>query len=529
LANKKIIIPEAGIDPAKPIGERLQIALNFAKQLEARLSSSEIKNKFNIDSVSFLLMDDKTGKQYLIVKDADGNWVIMEYDSFNIIALSGQEAIITELFERVGIARGNGFEITKSVCWGNYDEAIQGALKALNTYVNHNTPVKNNFSGVLDKLLPPDEIKKNRSDESLGKMLNWEVCEAGTQDYWYPEGEIKYQVPAEYSGRSVQGVQLNEMLSPPKKSDSISNDDLVTWDQPLNSNQAGITQSNVFDKRVLGKSTEDHTNVCPNVGFRAWGENGKLCWEIQGDVGPTTHCDWGYRINLTDDSGNVTTLHHEPMIPRHCLTMDPKNGPPIRITCHDGNANSIPFPTNGKIDFEITTVRGWPDYDCRPDMHVAIGCKKVGDKIVCTDAQGNQLARPTPPPCQVKHNQGSAMPDLPTDTSGKVTIPINSGLSPETFMQALLTQLGVCRDIKFVFNFWTATSFTYPDESIQRETYNFLALPGKEYQAKDGETTTGVSFKASPEKQNRTEMDIFGQAGVQDAYKETIQLLSPPE
>jgi len=96
LRGKKLIIPEVGLEPnVLSIEERLGRISNFAKEIERIVKYDPefrqflANNGLELSSFTFLLMDDKTGKQYLLVKDKNGNWVVKEYAQLGIFAGGG--------------------------------------------------------------------------------------------------------------------------------------------------------------------------------------------------------------------------------------------------------------------------------------------------------------------------------------------------------------------------------------------------------------------------------------------------------
>ncbi|MCD6225660.1 hypothetical protein J7J95_01085 [bacterium] len=95
LQGKRLIIPEIGLDPQLPIEERIAKIGAFAQKIERIVKYDPefrqflASNGLELSSFTFLLMDDKTGKQYLLVKDKNGNWVVKEYAQLGIFAGGG--------------------------------------------------------------------------------------------------------------------------------------------------------------------------------------------------------------------------------------------------------------------------------------------------------------------------------------------------------------------------------------------------------------------------------------------------------
>jgi hypothetical protein len=86
----KLIITEAGVNPGayQNFDQKISATLEFAKALEERLKT-DFQLAAIIDKLNFFIMNDETGKQYLIhrVCDATGNckWEIVEYLTYNVM------------------------------------------------------------------------------------------------------------------------------------------------------------------------------------------------------------------------------------------------------------------------------------------------------------------------------------------------------------------------------------------------------------------------------------------------------------
>jgi hypothetical protein len=86
----QLIVAEAGVNPGafkgKSFAERVQATLAFAQALEARLSTDPALNSL-IAHLTFFLMDESTGKQYLVFRSCDASgvctWKVVEYLTYN--------------------------------------------------------------------------------------------------------------------------------------------------------------------------------------------------------------------------------------------------------------------------------------------------------------------------------------------------------------------------------------------------------------------------------------------------------------
>ncbi len=190
------------------------------------------------------------------------------------------------------------------------------------------------------------------------------------------------------------------------------------------------------------------------------------------------------------------------------------------------------FSGTAQVGLNITNVRGPGSYDCRLDWGREISCTAQADgEIVCTDAFGNIIPKPTSPPCLPRDNTGKLIAYKDIANSGVARIPIGHGLSPERFWEIIGEGLGVCKRIEFVFTPLTNVPYTFPDEGIQRGFYQLSSLPGDEenFLFTHSETQENIfGVQASPEDQVQTDLDIYGQKGVKSAYDYTKQLLTPP-
>jgi hypothetical protein len=87
LSDKFFIISEAGLAPGAyhDFNQRLQDTLLFAQALEAAILADPSRFP-GLEQITFLLMDDSTGKQYLIYRDCTSGvcvWMVTEYLIFN--------------------------------------------------------------------------------------------------------------------------------------------------------------------------------------------------------------------------------------------------------------------------------------------------------------------------------------------------------------------------------------------------------------------------------------------------------------
>lgn len=84
----QLIIAEAGVNPGayQNFDERVQATIAFAQALESRLATDSQLNSI-IDKVTFFLMDDATGKQFMVYRSCDANgvctWQVAEYLTYN--------------------------------------------------------------------------------------------------------------------------------------------------------------------------------------------------------------------------------------------------------------------------------------------------------------------------------------------------------------------------------------------------------------------------------------------------------------
>jgi len=546
LAGKTIIIPEAGLDPGKPIGERLNLAVQFAQELENR-------GVPGVEGITFLLMDDKTGKQYLVVKvcDPSGNcqWVVMDYSDFGIIGLSGPGG--SGQLKRAGTAQGESFivEVSAGLFWDSAESARSAALKkaakvtvkggASNIDVSDNEALSMSLKEVNQKIIPPGVTNQNEERVSAGKIL-FEVCEEDTYNWFVAEGDIDlFDIPNSYQRASTNGQQIAGFMMPP--GDSIAS--LLTQDfQAVSFQQTAFSfqEGNELleENKVLGNQALAADNPCPNISFSAWGDTaggdyGLLCWEIKGQPGDLSYCDWGYNITVNGQVvGGLTMLGGA----NNCL-VNPSGG--ATITCHDGGASPAIFSGSGQVGLTITTVRGPESYDCRPDLARQINCIVEGDKIICTDVGGNPIVPPPPPLCKIRHNSGDNIGKKDVGSQGDVVLEAEASWSPqdlldaiENFFQGLAESIGLKKTFNFVFTPYATVSFTNPDERIQREgIYYRLALPGHGLGFGHGETE-GDKFALEMEDKSSekavTNLDFYGQEGPKDAYDYTEEYLTPP-
>ena len=84
----RLIVAEAGVNPGayQNFDQRVQATIDFAKALENRMAVDQ-QLQMMIDRITFFLMDDSTGKQYMIYRSCDANgvctWNVVEYLTYN--------------------------------------------------------------------------------------------------------------------------------------------------------------------------------------------------------------------------------------------------------------------------------------------------------------------------------------------------------------------------------------------------------------------------------------------------------------
>ena len=425
---------------------------------------------------------------------------------------------------RIGSAYGQSFIWTKTVCWDNYTEAISAIIQGIETKISDTQQLASSLEVSNENLLLPAEENESEGLESTGE-IGFEACILNTRDYFEVKESIKIQIPDSYELASTNATQLAGYLSLPESSLNR----LTRFHDSNNPGNSYLAQKLSNSQIINQPAVLADATSCPNIGFSAWGEGGRLCWGIEGVTGVGYDaCDWGYEITV----GGVLVAGI-PMVGGggNCLIKPPESGA-TRITCHDGGAVPVSFSGSQTVGLNITQVSG--AQDCRPDFTRTVDCAVRADgEIVCTDASGNPIAAPERPECLPRDNKGEPLDsDVNVANSGAASIPIRHGSSQESFWDVFGRAIGVCKRRKFVFTPITNVPFTFPDEGIQRGLYQLMSLPGDEeaFNFLDSETQEnafGVQSKGSREAFD-TDLDIFGQKGVENAYDYTKELLTPP-
>lgn len=487
LSGKQFVVPEVGLDPSLPINQRLAAAADFITALEARVHGDPGFSSL-IDSMTFLFMDDKTGKQYLIVK-IDGRWVVLDYEDYGLVGLSGRGSVGGEP-KRVGSAHGRSFIATKTVCWDRFDEAVSAIVKALEFNISKNDSVADNLREANSLLIPPGRDNKSKAEESEGE-ITFEVCQNNTRNWFTTEDSIKISVPASYMQASTNGVQVGGYLNP-KGVDSSE----IAYNVPKNTNPGPIVAA---PEGESGDYVSIRSFSCSATSWQVnctlvvdAGHYGHVWVEVNGQFLGVNAVGRGltyyYNANVGGEKPESYTVSAS--VTNHD-TSDPK--------LSDGSSCTIVFDTRGN-----GTCSG----------------------------SGVPIEPPEPPLCVPRDNEGEPMEYEGRDTSGITRIPMDHGYSLERFLQELAKGFGVCDTVEFVFTPVTSVAYTMPDEEIQRENiYQLFAPPGAEedYLFRHGETQDIFEARGRDSSIFETALDIFGQKGVDKAKKKTIEYLQPPK
>ncbi len=135
----------------------------------------------------------------------------------------------------------------------------------------------------------------------------------------------------------------------------------------------------------------------------------------------------------------------------------------------------------------------------------------------------------TPPLCQLKNDRGELMKNVDTPALGASHLHLG-----ENILSDILGLIpGVCRKVDFVFTPIANTPFTMPDEFIQRKgIFGLLAPPGpkaqENLQFRHGAAVNQLGVDFGGEVPVETKLDFFGQKGVDNAYRFTLEELTPP-
>jgi len=483
-AGKQIIIPEAGIDPGIPIQQRLVMAARFITALEQKLAADpELAGL--IDSMTFLFMDDKTGKQYLLVKDENGNWIVLEYKTFGLV---GQSGPVGGESDNVGTTQGRSFIVEKTVCWNRYDEAVKAIIRSLQFNISKNEKTAKNLRQINTRLIPPGEEDMEKKNQSEGEIA-FEVCENNTDKWFNTEETIKVAVPKTYQQASTNGIQVAGFLYPPEAAASGQ------------AKTDGVPTANKKTGPIIAAPQLAAGDYVDIASFSCTAAAWQISCTVVVNAGLTGHI-WvhanGQMLGF-NTIGNGLTYYYK-----------------------TGAAGAK--PTSYTVN--VSAV----NHDLQPKLSASASCTIEFDQFGNGACSGSGVP-PEPPMCKPKNNNGDSMGFEEKQAEGAVKIPIKHGYSTlQSFLEALGRIGNVCRDVEFVFTPITSIPFTFPDETTQRErVYQVFAPPeeAEKYQFKHGAAPAEFGIQASPETVAETELDIFGQKGVDNARRETIKLLTP--
>ncbi len=447
---------------------------------------------------------------------------------------------ITEL-KRAGTAEGTSFTIRKMVClnssnhW-NYDAAIRAIVKALNNKepITKNKKMAKTLKGANEKLLPPGEENQGQANSSPAK-IRFKVC-ADNQQFDVPEG-ITVTLPSSYQRAATNGQQVAGFMTPP--GDEI---------QPLlDSNTDPKKVEEIVHKFIPPPQRQEAPDICPNIGFKVWVDDGQLCWQIKGQTySRTTACSWGYRIVLsgqnvpTPDANGQEEIANLPSIdPSDTNTNCLAQPEPIKITCHNGGAHPFPYPGGDvRVGLQITKI-GTSVPGCKENLSTLFAvCHQNEDGTVeCPDngsgsaGNGGSCQRNNATGIEIPYEELFAKGQSKLDNLSVGSLLNISRSYLNWLLEKLATLTPICRQVDFVFTPVTSVSFTMPDSTIQRlGIFARLAPPEtKDLEFKHSQTTGefhvdvgGQGSSASPS------LDIFGQGGVHNSYNFTIDELTPP-
>jgi len=491
LTGKTIIIPEAGLDPSKPISERLNLAVQFAQELENRGAPG-------VEAITFLLMDDKTGKQYLIVRVCDGagncQWVIMDYDDFGIIGLSGPER--WDLGEDYGITTGESFEI----CGRGHEDLVARAREIALTYfeVANINPIGQSASGALEKIILPGQDNETEDQQSRG-YIELYYCEKGVREWprLLSEERIWFETPDYYQQMATATYQIGDLMTP--AGESISH--------PLRAkteSSRSIATANKKETRGIG---ENPGAVLAEQSFAFILDPSSSCVSQGGGIS----CSVG--IN-----GTIRYGHMWVNINGQFLGINAVPGPGAGYNWYSYNGAC---GADG-CSFTLTVVN--LDYPEHPTLTAT--CAVQAGETSCSFVGGQMGPPPEPPLCELgTYTVGGQMANESVSFSGRISIPFALA-SLKRIWDDILGWIESLVIKTYIIIPTIGTPWTYAAEQKYRlEVATPFTLPGNTHLYEAAEVP--VKYEGSDSGEDK-KGSIYGAKGEDETYNYMRDILTPP-
>jgi len=250
LQGKKIIIPEAGLDPSLPFEERWRRITDFAAELTARqgeIAQILQQKGMTLSALTFLFMDDATGQQFLLVRDQNGQWQIVEYSQLGLRGGVGPAGIgwcdydwrIGQLFWLVG-------KDASDIQAGVRKIALRRAK------LPNLRPLAQVVEGIRRRIRPPSSQEKKRPVVSCRAYVEFYYCPEGSsgEPILLGEGErVWLEVKQYYAQMAAATYQVGDWVRSEKRAKSPGSTAVNFAGSGL-----AMAQDEGMTKRVLGES-----------------------------------------------------------------------------------------------------------------------------------------------------------------------------------------------------------------------------------------------------------------------------------
>ncbi|MFH1602183.1 MAG: hypothetical protein ABIB61_04485 [Candidatus Shapirobacteria bacterium] len=490
LAGKTFIIPEAGLNPGVDIQSRLNSAREFATKLEAA--------GIPADAITFLFMDDQTGKQYFMYKDANGNWQVAEYGDFSLIGLSGPGGL--GLGDDYGKTLGEAFEISGSE--GDLKETVKELMLEYFEVANIK-PVGSSSDEALKKIILPEEENKTKIEKSKG-FVEFYYCKKDEKEWPRKLGDemLWFEAPAYYQQMATANYQVGDYFSLPG----------MNIAHPLSAS-AGLFQKSSFSQK---EKQEGYVLLAP-------GNSGEFNFILDSSSSCSRS---GSSVTCTVSvNGNVRNGHMWVSMNGEFLGINAVPGPGAAPNVYSHTFN-CPLGENCSFNLEVVNYNyGSDDQVQYPSGHPAIGsnCTVVAGETNCSFTGAQDIPMPDPPTCEIgAYDLGGIMDKQPVSVGGALRIILDWGDWVTQLINNILKPIFESNTyviIPIIHTPWTKSA-----EIIYRQPVSMpFTLPGEahEYEAAEIE----IEYSDQPGRKKGTN---YGTKGEDDTYNYMFDILTPP-
>ena len=443
-SGKPILITELGLWPnaqSYPLSERLNDVLSFASDLEKAFAAGKIP--FNIESLTFLVMDDATGQQCFVYKDLDQDQWVTDCD---IDLGSGPTGRASDKCILCGCQKASSVAFKPvTICFQSPEEVISGLFRVKNSKTADTSPQYESQLKMIPYLQRSSQTKKiqnllQSSDSSSGQ-IKLEVCDIRSGKF-FKVPPMPALIPAFYQGLFDTSGTILSLTSPerarylyPHRGQQAEANEGVTVPELVGPNGIPLVQ------RSPGRNG---TELYFTQGScQASGSSATCSVTVQGT--PQSGHDW---VHLYTSRGEkymlgINAIFDGPLV--YNITFPIDTGKPQTLTFETINHDQA--DSNGSKPTDVQTCT------------LTFNAQGTASCTLNTDSP--PLPTSAPKKCEPYGTHESLNQPYPIPPS-RTGLSFRSGLSLEDFLKQIGEALGVCETYRFLVTPELCLPYTQP-------------------------------------------------------------------